>query len=204
MDDFSHWASDIQAIAQIGLAYTKDIYDKERYEQLMAIASQMLARLSDMSSDEVLGLLIDEVGYATPKLDVRVVILDELGRILLVREEQDGLWSLPGGWADVNQSPKECAIKEVHEETGLQVSIKRLLALWDKLKHSHPPHWPHTYKCFFWGEITGGKISPNHEIIEIDYFRINELPSLSLHRVVPEQILRLIELITKGEKTSFD
>lgn len=197
------WISEIQAIAQNGLAYSDNEFDKERYLRLREIASELASNCADESRDEVEVLFSLEKGYATPKIDVRAFVLKD-NRLLLVKEKSDGLWTLPGGWAEVNESPSETVIRETREETGFNVSVIRLLALWDKLKHEHPPQWPHAYKCFFHCEITSGEEKENLEISEIRFFDINQLPPLSLHRVTPKQLTRLYEITFGSNQTMFD
>jgi ADP-ribose pyrophosphatase YjhB (NUDIX family) len=124
--------------------------------------------------------------------------------LLLVKERSDGLWTLPGGFADVNESPSEAVIRETKEESGYIVSAIKLLALWDKQKHDHPPQWPHVYKFFFHCEIMSGKAEENLEASEIDFFNINELPPLSLHRVTKKQLSRLYEAAHASDQTLFD
>ncbi|STX29103.1 Mutator MutT protein [Legionella beliardensis] len=186
-------ANEIQAIAQIGLAYCKDQYDRERYKQLMAVS----AKLFNIKSEEALELKVKflaERGYASPKIDVRAFIRKD-DELLLVQERQDGKWALPGGWADVNLSPSECIVKEVKEETGLICRAVKLVALWDTARHDHPPHWPYTYKCIFQCEILGGKFESDHEIMDISFFPLNNLPPLSLSRITKKQINELIKLV---------
>ena len=130
------WAIEIQSIAQCGLAYTKDMYDKERYEQLRNIAVEMLSYKTDISVDKIKTLFCNESGYQTPKLDTRAVIFED-EKILLVREK-NGLWSLPGGWVDVLESIESNTIKEVKEESGLDVITKRVIAIQDRNKHNKP------------------------------------------------------------------
>lgn len=197
------WISEIQAIAQNGLAYTHNEFDKERYEKLRQIAAELAANFSEKSPNEIEHLFSLEESYATPKLDVRAFIIKN-NKLLMVRERSDGLWTLPGGWIDVNESPSEAVIRETKEETGFDVSAIRLLALWDKHKHDHPPQWPHIYKCFFHCEVISGKAKENIEISEIDFFDINKLPGLSLHRVTKKQLIRLYDSVFKSEKTLFD
>jgi ADP-ribose pyrophosphatase YjhB (NUDIX family) len=199
-----YWVREMQAISQNGLTYTKDIYDEERYRQLSELTMQMISSYSDYQGERIGKLFLDEVGYATPKLDVRALIFNDDKDILLVKENQDGLWALPGGWADVNLSPKESIKKEVKEETGLSVNVVKLLALWDKLKHDYPPHWPHTYKCFFLCGEVSGELLPNHEVSEVNYFNVDFLPELSTHRITKEQINKLIHLIATNAPTVCD
>lgn len=130
-----------------------------------------------------------EQGYATPKVDVRGAIIQD-NEILLVREKSDGLWTLPGGWADVNESPAYSMQKEIQEEAGVEAKVTKLIALYDKLKHEHPPQWPHTYKCFFLCDITSGVPKPGLETSEVAFFKEDALPPLSVNRVTEAQILR--------------
>lgn len=197
------WISEMQAIAQNGLTYCHNEFDKERYVRLREIAAE-LAVYSSEHAYEALNLRFSlEQGYATPKLDIRAFILKE-NKLLLVKERADGLWTLPGGWADVNESPSEAVIRETKEETGFNVSAKRLLALWDGQKHDHPLHWPHTYKCFFHCELISGTATENLEISAIDFFAMDNLPPLSTPRVTQKQLIRLYEQVIHPEQTLFD
>ncbi|PTV47355.1 NUDIX hydrolase [Acinetobacter pittii] len=193
----------ITCLAQTGLYYTKDIYDKERYEQLI-IYIQELLKLKNHNTTDFQKKVMADIGYATPKLDVRAVVFQD-NKILLTREVEDGLWSLPGGWADVGYSASENAIKEVVEETGIHVEVKHLLALTDRRKHPHPPMFLHVYKAFFLCEVTGGELSSSIETTEAKYFGINELPEISEARVTREQIENFFKYInTTPERTYFD
>jgi ADP-ribose pyrophosphatase YjhB (NUDIX family) len=186
------WAREIQATAQTGLAYTKDAYDHQRYEHLRHLAAQMMAEHSGVDAAFVAGLFAEQTGYATPKIDVRGAVFAE-GKILLVRERADsGRWTLPGGWADVNRSPRECIVAEVREEAGLEVKPVKLAAVYDRARHPHVPPYPfHIYKMFFICEIVGGVPSPGLETEEVGFFRDDELPELSLSRVLDYQITRM-------------
>ncbi|MBA2652126.1 MAG: NUDIX hydrolase [Tatlockia sp.] len=197
------WSSEIQSIAQAGLTYCENEFDKQRYFRLRHIAAELIAELTDKAPDEIVELLTLEKGYSTPKLDVRAFIIQD-DKLLLVREKADGLWALPGGWVDVNESPSESIIRETKEETGYDVSVIKLLALWDKLKHDHPPQWPHVYKSFFHCQIIGGEPMENIEISELDFFDMNNLPPLSTHRVTANQISRLKDLVANPQPTEFD
>lgn len=186
------------AIAQTGLHYTEGAFDRERYQELQSIAQAQLADLADMNTEEVAQLFVHEKGYANPKVDVRCAVFDEDGRILLVREAADGRWSLPGGWADVGASPAENAMREVREESGYIVTIERLLAVWDVLKHPHPASLFHIWKLVFLGVVTGiGEISGG-ETDAVGFYPVDALPPLSLGRILPEQIRRLAELRSAG------
>lgn len=198
------WISEIQAIAQSGLTYTTNPFDKERFLRLREVIAELAADYSENDAATIKALFSLESGYATPKLDVRAFVLHE-NTILLVKEKMDGLWTLPGGWTDVNESPAESASRETREEAGFEVRVLKLLALWDKLKHDHPPQWPHSYKCFFHCEIMGGeKHFDPLEILDVDFFKVDKLPPLSLNRVTEKQIIRLYNLVDKDLPTQFD
>ncbi len=198
------WLSELQAIAQAGRAYCKDTYCDERYDRIYALAAEIMEHYSDYSAEIVKDLFDKEYGYATPKLDTRAVIFKD-NKILLVEERDERLWSLPGGWADVNFSPSENVVREVKEESGFDVSATKLLALFDKQKHQHPPHFPHTYKCFFLCEIIGGEAATSHETSNVGFFAVNDLPPLSVHRVTKEQILHFFDMVKVSNlPTEFD
>ncbi len=197
------WVMEIQSIAQIGLAYSKNVYDLERYEQLMDLSKSMAQYCSNGSTVEVAAAFDMQQGYATPKVDVRAIILND-DKILLTRERQDNLWTLPGGWSEVTLSPTENMIKEVKEETGYDVAVLRLVAFWDKLKHDHPLQWPHAYKCFFQCRIIGGEACETIETSGVSWFAIDALPALSTPRVTQSQIKRLYQIIREDLATAYD
>ena len=125
------WARELQAIAQTGLEFAKDPYDRERYIAVRALAARMMAQRASADPTSVEKLFAEQTGYATPKVDVRGAVFREDGRILLVREVADsGRWSLPGGWAEVNQSPREAVVREVLEESGFAVTARKLAAIY--------------------------------------------------------------------------
>jgi ADP-ribose pyrophosphatase YjhB (NUDIX family) len=190
------WARELQAIAQTGLTFATNGYDRERYTAIRSLAAQIMATQSDADFGRVEALFAEQAGYATPKVDVRGAIFDENSRILLVREIADaGRWTMPGGWADVNQSPAESVIREVREEAGLEVRVRKLAAVYDRARHPHqPPHPFHVFKLFFICEVIGGTPEPGTETSEVAFFAENEIPGdLSLGRVVPHQIARMFE-----------
>lgn len=197
------WISEIQALSQAGLTYAKDVYDKERYTRFQEIAAELAAHCSENDLEDTKNIFSLEKGHPTPKFDVRAFCLKE-DKILLVRERSDNLWTLPGGWVDVNESASEAVIRETKEEAGFDVEPIKLLALWDKFKHDHPAQWPHVYKCFFHCSILGGEARANTEISEIDFFRVDKLPELSVHRVTKSQLQRLYQLVVEPKGTEFD
>jgi ADP-ribose pyrophosphatase YjhB (NUDIX family) len=182
------WAREIQAIAQTGLHFTEGVYDRERYERLRDIAVEMFASGSDATESFIRASFATQTGYATPKIDVRGVVIKD-GQILLVRETSDGLWTLPGGWADVNNSPSEAVVREIREESGFIVRAKRLIALFDRSKHGHEPPFPfHVYKLFIACELLGGSARTAAETSAVEFFDPDRLPPLSTGRVTPDQI----------------
>lgn len=194
-----------QALAQNGLAYCKDPYDRERYEEIQRLAAEMMAAGAGLSGTvSISDLFKGELGYATPKIDVRAAVFEQ-ERILLVRERKDGLWTLPGGWADVGDAPSVAAIREVKEESGYDVVAKKLAALYDRDKHGHPPMPYHIYKLFFICELCGGVPADTLETSGVDFFEENALPQLSLSRVTPVQVKHMFDHHRNPQwPTSFD
>lgn len=187
------WARRLQAIAQNGLAYASDPFDIERFEAVRAIAAEILARSSGLPIPLVCDILTRDSGYATPKIDTRGVVFRD-HKILLVRERSEGLWTLPGGWADPGASPAENVQREIREESGFETEVVKLLALWDREKHPHePPYAFHIYKLFLLCRITGGAETLSVETDGVGFFAEDELPPLSLRRVLPAQIRRMFE-----------
>jgi len=194
----------VQAIAQNGLAFTRDPFDRARYQQLAELVSALLAAQLQISPGETRGLWAGESGYATPKVDVRGGVFAG-DRVLLVRERADGRWTLPGGWVDVNDAPSEAVAREIHEESGYQARAVKLAALVDKNRHPHPPGVYHIYKLFFVCELTGGSPSASSETDAVDFFPVHALPPLSTGRVLASQIERLYQhWLEPGLPTDFD
>lgn len=185
-------AQRIQAIAQTGLAYALSPYDVERYNELSALAAELIAGPELERIDLATRLFASERGHATPKIDVRAAVFQE-GRLLLVREVQDGGWALPGGWAEVGQSAAESVEREVREESGYIVKAVKLLACWDRNKHPHPAIPFHAYKLVFRCELVGGAPSAGSETTEVGFFTEGRIPPLSLSRTLPEQIRFVFE-----------
>ena len=186
------WAREMQAMAQTGLAFTKDAYDRARYERLRQLAADMIGQFADVETEFIEDLFAKQTGYATPKVDVRGAVFKE-SKILLVQERSDpGRWSLPGGWADVNRSPRECVVSEVREEAGLEVSPVKLAAVYDRARRPHtPPFLFHVYKMFFICDIIAGVPSPGLETEAVAFFEVDQLPDLSTSRVLRDQIHRM-------------
>nr|WP_256351399.1 NUDIX hydrolase [Aeromonas sp. sif0611] len=196
----------VLATAQAGLTYSNDPFDIARFEALRAATTALIVSQSELAPEAIAQWIALDSGYPTPKLDVRALILDDAGRLLLVQECSDGLWTLPGGWCDIGDSPAGAVVREVSEETGLECRAVQLLALFDKLKHPHPPQLPHAHKAFFLCEVTGGSLlTETDETQGAAYFPIDALPELSRHRVVESQLRSLHDHVRQGRRhTLFD
>lgn len=180
------WAIELQSLAQAGLTYSKDSYDIERFERIRDISAEMVAYKSDIQIDKVKSLFCNETGYQTPKLDTRAAVFRD-GKILLVREN-NGKWSLPGGWVDVNVSVGENAVKEVKEESGLDVKAERIIAVQDRAKHNLPVYAYGICKVFVLCSLIGGHFEKNLETTGFDYFSLDKLPSLAEEKNNTDQI----------------
>jgi len=184
-------ARELRAIAQTGLTFTADRFDRQRYERVRELAAAMLAQGSDADYGVILGTLLEDKGYATPKVDVRGAAFAD-GRVLMVREISDGKWTLPGGWADVNQTARECVVREIAEESGFEARALKLAAVHDYQRSNHPVrHIDSIYKMFFICEITGGAARVSEETSEVAFFPRDALPPLSLGRTTAAQIDRM-------------
>src|SRR5580698_8556101 len=199
------WSRRRQSLAPTGLTYCKDPYDEQRYNELRSIAAEIMAAGAGLpESGSVLERFKFEEGYATPKIDIRAAVFDD-EKILLVKERSDGLWTLPGGWADIGDSPSLAAVREVKEESGFDVTVKKLAAVYDRDKHKHPPIQHHVFKLFFLCELRGGNATESVETNGVDFFAEGKLPPLSLTRVIESQIHHMFEHYRNPAlPTSFD
>lgn len=198
------WAKQLQSIAQAGLTYSKDVYDLERFELIRNISVDIMSQQTSTDKSIVKNLFANETGYATPKVDIRAVIFRE-NKILLVRENTDGDWALPGGWGDIGLTPSEVAVKEVKEESGFDVKAIKLLGVLDKKCHPHPPSAFHVYKMFIQCEIIGGQAMNGIETSAVEFFAETELPPLSLTRNTESQIkMAFKHLHNPQEPVQFD
>jgi ADP-ribose pyrophosphatase YjhB (NUDIX family) len=178
---------ELRAIAQTGLAFSKDPFDRGRYARIRELAATLMADGSGREAPEVLDLFLEDAGYATPKVDVRGAAFRD-GRVLMVRERSDGRWSLPGGWADVNQTAAECVVREIAEESGFEARAVKLAALHDYRKRHPPRHIDSIYKLFFICELTGGAARVSDETSDVAFFARDELPTLSSGRTTEAQV----------------
>ncbi|MDF2880706.1 MAG: hypothetical protein K0R54_1263 [Clostridiaceae bacterium] len=194
------WAKQLQSIAQAGLEYSKDKYDLERFQQIRNLSVEILNEYTDISNDKIKDLFCNEVGYQTPKVDVRGAIFKD-NKILLVKESVDGCWSLPGGWAEVNLSLKENVIKEAKEEAGVTVIPKKLIAVLDRNKNNKPISVYGIYKIFVLCELIDGDFQENIETDESGFFAMENLPPLSLGRNNKKQIAMCFKAYTEESFT---
>lgn len=191
--DWLAWAREIQAAAQTGLAFTRDPYDRERYERLQRLAARIMSARTGEDVARIAALFADQAGYATPKLGVRGAVFNADGRMLMVRETEDEhRWSLPGGWAEVNQSAGESVAREVFEESGYVVRPVKLAAAWDKGRHTRLPMPFSITTLFFICRLEGGGPVTSLETSEVGWFSEVEIPAdLSRRRITPWQIARM-------------
>ena len=204
MEKWLKWAIEIQSLAQAGLAYTENKYDIERYERLREISAEMIEEKSNISLEKVKDLFCNEKGYQTPKIDTRAVIFKN-NKILLVHEN-NGTWSLPGGWCDVLESVKSNTIKEVKEETGLDVETLKIISVQDRNKHNKPIYAYGVCKIFVLCNIVAGEFIENIETTEIKYFLLDEIPdNLAEEKTNKEQIEMCFKAFNdKSWETQFD
>ena len=204
MEKWLKWAIEIQSLSQIGLTYTKDVYDRERYERLREISAEMLAKKTEVSIEKVKDLFCHETGYQTPKIDTRAVIFRD-NKILLAHEN-NGTWSLPGGWCDVLESVKSNTEKEVREETGLNVKAVKIISIQDRNKHNKPVYAYGVCKIFVLCEVINGKFVENIETTEIRYFSLQDLPhNLAEEKTNKEQIEMCFKAyLNENWQTQFD
>jgi ADP-ribose pyrophosphatase YjhB (NUDIX family) len=200
------WARKVQAIAQNGLTFTRDPFDRERSEQLQELVTTILTSHLPITPDQLQALWVGDDGYATPKIDVRGGVFDQ-DKVLLVRERSDGKWTLPGGWVDIGDGPSFAVEREIREESGYLAKAVKLAALFDKNNpaHGHPPGIHHIYKLFFLCELTGGTPTTSNETDGVDFFPVSSLPPLSTGRATQSEIERLYQHhLNRGLPTDFD
>ena len=188
----------IQALAEIGLEFYNNQWDAERFAEIKEISLQLLEQMTNVPIQKIIPVIEERNGYKTPKVDVRAVVFNENNQILLVQEKADKNWSMPGGWSDINYSPKEVAEKECMEEAGLEVRAVRLLGIMDKQKQNMPPAFEYVYKIFLLCEKIGNDISSGSETMNVGWFEEDQLPNLSEPRNT-ESILKMMFRYHRGE-----
>ena len=184
----------VSSLARDGLAYTTNDFDRDRWMQLEVVAADLFGLLADRpAADFALPLSVD-VGYVTPKVEIRGGIVDEHDRLLMMRERLDGRWSLPGGFADPLDTPSEAVVREIREETGYDAEVVKLVGVWDRDTQGHTPRYPIAmWKLFFLCRLTGGHTPPSElETLDVGWFGLHELPELSTGRVLPHELARVL------------
>jgi len=195
----------IKAISETGLAYAEDPYDKERYEELQKISLELMSNLGSTTVEALQDFFIPQKDYPTPKVDVRGLVLNGKDEILMARESVDGKWAIPGGWADIGNTPSEIAVKEIEEETGFNAEVIRFLGVYDKQSHPHPPEPCYVYKLIFLCRIVGGGPKAGFDILDVGFFPLEELPELSEERILESQLKHLFQLAkSSGSEVYFD
>lgn len=201
-DKWIEFAIRIQSIAQAGLQYGKDKFDLERYEELREIAAEMMAAKTDIPTEKIYDLFCNETGYQTPKVDTRAAIFVN-GEILLVHEN-NGTWSLPGGWCDVDQSVASNTEKEVREETGLIVDSEKIIAVQDWRRHNVRNYAYGVIKIFVLCKYLGGEFKKNMETTEIGYFNRENIPqNLAVEKTSYEQIMMCFDAYENSDLPTF-
>jgi ADP-ribose pyrophosphatase YjhB (NUDIX family) len=195
----------IKPIADIGQLYSKNEYDRERYNELQEIYFRLLNLVSDHEIESLKAHFPLTTDYPTAKVDIRGIVLSNDNKILLVQESVDGKWSLPGGWADIGQTPKEVIAKEFKEETGLDVIPQKLVAVFDKRMHPHPPQPFYVYKMVFYCKAISTETVKGFDVLDVQYFDIDNLPPLSEDRILKSQIeLVYGKILNSDFETYFD
>lgn len=199
------WAKELQSIGQAGLTYSKDKFDLERFQRIRELSVEILSKYTDLSYEKVKDLFANEVGYQTPKVDVRAAIFKD-NKILLVKEQIDGKWSMPGGWAEPNLSVKENLVKEAMEEAGAVIDPIKIIAIHDRKKHIGDKAFPYgVYKIFVQCEFKEFSFQENTETEDAKFFSLKELPQLSEGRNTKEQVeMCFSSLKSNSSKAMFD
>jgi ADP-ribose pyrophosphatase YjhB (NUDIX family) len=174
------WAREIFSLSQSGLTYSGNPFDRERYKRLQEITAEMIASESEITKQSALDSFSMQAGYSTPKVDVRGAVVRD-GKILLIQESADGKWAMPGGWADLGNSPASVAEREVWEESGFRVKAEKVVAVLDA-NRIEPMEFYHAYKIIFLCKLLGGQPRTSHETLAVDFFNPNHLPPLSINR----------------------
>ncbi len=194
----------VKSLAETGLVYAENDYDKERYHELRQISLQLISEISNKPLEVIQDFFLPEEDYPTVKVDVRGFVLNESDEILMAKESVDNKWTIPGGWADIGDSPSEAVLKEIKEETGFDTEVVRLLAIYDKRCHPHPPEPFYIYKIMFFCRITGGELKHGFDMRGADFFPLNKLPELSKDRILESQLKQLLALAKNRAEVYFD
>lgn len=197
------WAQEIFSLSQSGLTYSRNEYDLERYKRLQEITAEMISSQSELEKGSVLESFSMQAGYITPKVDVRGAVVRD-GKILLIQERADDRWAMPGGWADLGNSPASVAEREVWEESGYRVKAEKVVAVIDA-NRIEPFEFYHAYKVIFLCTLLDGEPRTSHETLAVDFFDPYELPPLSIYRTNEDMIKEVFSHIQNPARpTAFD
>jgi len=197
------WAREIFSLSQAGLTYSRNEFDLERYKRLQEITAEMIASQSEIAKESVLESFSMQAGYTTPKIDVRGAVIRD-NRILLIQERMDGRWAMPGGWADLGNSPGSVAEREVWEESGFHVKAKKVIAVIDA-NRIQPMEFYHAFKIIFLCTLLNGEPRTSHETMAVDFFDLNDLPPLSMYRTDETMLHEVFEHVNNPTRpTAFD
>jgi ADP-ribose pyrophosphatase YjhB (NUDIX family) len=197
------WAQEIFSLSQSGLTYSGNPYDVERYKRLQEITAEILESQSNISKESVLESFSMQAGYITPKVDVRGAVVHE-GKILLIQERADGNWAMPGGWADLGNSPASVAEREVWEESGFRVKPEKVVAVIDA-NRIEPLEFYHAYKIIFLCRLLEGEPRTSHETLAVDFFDVDHLPPLSFYRTNEDMVREVFAHVADPTRpTAFD
>ena len=200
---WKEWAQEIFSLSQAGLTYSKNEFDIERYKRLQQIIAEMIASQSMLEKEAVLESFSMQAGYITPKVDVRGAVVRE-GEILLIQERADGMWAMPGGWADLGNAPASVAEREVWEESGFRVQAEKVVAVLDA-NRIEPFEFYHAYKIIFLCRLLEGEPRTSHETLAVDFFPPNRLPSLSMYRTNEAMLKEVFaHVVDPHRPTAFD
>ena len=206
-DKIPRWleiSRELQHLAQTGLAFASNEYERNRYERLTEIVSEIIDSNTQLEKESVRKVLMNQPGYATPKIDVRAAVMKD-GSILLVQETTDSCWAMPGGWADVGDIPSEVAIRETKEESGFHIKPFKVIGVFDANRVGRRLEFFHAFKIIFLCELIGGEAKPSSETLDVKFFPLDELPELSFNRTNMKHIEEIkLHLIDSQRKTHFD
>jgi len=197
------WAREIQQLSQTGLAFAITDYEKQRYKKLIEITAEMVEHHTDLKSEPVAKVLMAQPGYATPKIDVRAAVINDDGKILLVKEVMDKKWAMPGGWADVGDIPSEVAIRESKEESGYHVKPTKVIGIFDANRDGRPMEFFHAFKIIFLCDLVGGEATTSVETEDVAFFNIDELPPLSENRTNMKHIREIKNHLKNDKRPAF-
>lgn len=197
------WAREIFSLSQSGITYSGNQYDIDRYRRLQEITAEMIASQSDMPKESVQESFSMQAGYITPKVDVRGAVVRD-NKILLIQERADDKWAMPGGWADLGNSPASVAEREVFEESGFHVKAEKVVSVIDA-NRIQPLEFYHAYTIIFLCKLLDGEPRISHETLAVDFFELNKLPPLSVYRTNEDMLREVFAHVqAPARPTAFD